>query len=624
MAKKEKEESASLELKEHEIKAKIIACINEFEAASEQNQLEWREKANDIYRLINADVTVVDENGKEERPVHLNRIQIAHERLAAEYGKGLVDFDKWIKVSKGKIGTSSLMTEFEANRLLMCMLDFSEPKVALVDSVRNALAENLICLKIEKYYKKMGDREILQFRWVPKSIEEMLLDPEPNSELYLMEVGIVEKSDLLSNPDFADEADDIKSLSRFDITNRYRKRESDGETPSTTPAGRRFPIKVIQFWGTILDDDGTILKWTNGKELKNVNIFVANNQILLCDPVWNKRFSSSPPYIVSKLLRTSRTKFGNAVLFNGMELNQYYDTLFQNLIDAGLKEGHNVTAVREHLVKNKEVLNGPLKYNTTLYVNEDAPSNAKVFETEKLGQVSQGMLAVTGQVNQMMGESMLANEQFFSGTPQASVSATGQLQSNNIINGLYESHASNVDDLVVENLALETFHDILRAKKEIPDDYLKWVFSDRPQNIQAFKAASKKDILNELGYAFRFQGKGRRGIAAAKAKAAAIVQLSSVIFGNQMLTQELLNSGFSIKSILAEVFKSVEIDPEEMQLSAMEEAILEKRLLVQEEVMGMLQMGPQQPQQPQQQGQMNPIQNMGSEFPVGQQNGQQQ
>lgn len=608
--------------REDEIKQKILACIKEFETASETNQLEWRLKANGIYRLINADVNEIDEAGEESRPLHLNRIQIAHERLSAEYGKGLVDFDKWMKVSKGKIAESSLMTEFEANRLLQAMLDFSEPKVALIDAVRNSLVENLLVIKIEKYYKKMGNREIMQFRWVPKSIEEMLLDPKIDSDLYIMEVGEAEKSDLLSNDSFKKAFDDIKQLSRFKLTDEYRKSESDGETRADAPAGRRFPIKVIQFWGTILDDDGTILKWTNGKELKNVNIFVANDQILLCDPVWNKRFSGASPYIVSKLLRTSRTKFGNSVLFNGAELNQYQNKLMQNLIDAGLKEGHNITAVREYLVKNKEVLDGPIRYNTTLYVNEDAPANAKVFETERLGQVSNGMLSVYGEVNQMMGESMLANEQFFSGTPQASVSATGQLQSNNIINGLYESHASNIDDLVVETLALETFHDILRNKNEIADDYLKWVFANKPENIEAFKKASTTDILNEIGYAFRFQGKGRRGIAAAKAKAAAIVQLSSVIFGNQMLTQELLNSGFSIKAILAEVFRSVEIDPEEMNLSALEESILEKRLLVQEEVMGQIQMMGQQ-QDGQAQGQMNPVQNSGSEFPVGQQNGQQ-
>ena len=564
---------------------KVEAFLARAIAESEDHQLPWLSLASDIYDMIDGRVST---DGAETE-VHLNIVGTAFERIKAELTRGLTNFDKWftVEIAKGNLGR--FMTPLEANRLISLVLDCDNPRTAIVDMLGTMLVENRSGLKIHHYFEELPGRgKSFRVKWVPLTLNNYMVDPaDPAAPLYEFFVSYMPKYRVARLPGIWKSC--LKELRHYEPTNFAQRLRNEGDVDGTvqTAKAARHDIRVLEFWGTVIDENGDVVIWKDGDKeipLEDVQILCANNGKIIADPVRNRRYAGTTPFVTAALLRSGKSPYRPGLLANGLEMNRHMNTLMSSLMEGAIKASHNVMTVKSQFIKNPEAVANGLLPGTVLEANEELPPGVKIFESEKLGDVPAEGLQIYQVFRQLAGENMFASDQFMTGNTKSSETATAQVQSQNVIGGLFEALDAVLEDEIIERVAQETFQEAIRNRKAISDEELLWVFSGDEERAMAFKELPESDLLNALGTAFKFRGKGLRSRAASKGKAQAYVQFASMVMGNPLVAQEFKDS-YSFKTFISKGLESLEIDPEELHLSEAEYDLIMHRKMAEQEAM---------------------------------------
>jgi len=588
-------------------------------------QQPWRDLSLVVYDLIDGRVS----NGQDV-DIHLNQVGTAFERITAELARGLVSFDKWMTVENEPGVLGRFMTPLEAKRLLSLVLDCDKPRTAVIDMLRTMLVENSSGLKIHPYYEELPSGEkSFRVKWIPLTLSNFLADPaDAKNPLYEMYEVYMPKYKAAKLPKVWPDA--VKSLSFFEDPDLSQKMLAQGDIDGNMQNAKRtrHDVRLLEFWGTVLDSDGNIATWDDGEKsfpLENVQMLLANNGRLIATPIPNKRYSQKSPFIRGKLLRSGTSQYRPGLLANGAELNKHMNELMSAMMKGGLKAGHNVNVVHSEFLANPEVVANGLHPDMTLEAAPGMPVGAKVFTSEKIGDIPSEMIQLYQILRNVTAENMYASDQFMTAATRTSETATAQIQSQNVIGGLFEHLDGVLEDEIIERVAQETFQEALKNRKYFTDEELFWVFSMSEDRAVAFRDMPEKDLLRELATAFRFRGKGLRSRAASKARAQAYVQFASMIMGNQLVAQQFLDS-FSFKTFISKGLESLEIDPEELHLTEAEYDLIMHRKMAEQQALAQAQaqaaMGGQEgAPAPEAQGAGNPLQGAAfpSDFPQGQQ-----
>lgn len=605
---------------------KVEAFLRKALREAENHQLPWLQLAGEIYDLIDGRVA-----SESETDVHINTVGTAYERIKAELTRGLTNFDKWMVVEHATGNLSNFMTPLEAQRLVHLMLDGSNPRTSVVDMLGHMLVENRSGLKLHEYECELpGQPKTVRVKWIPISLNNYLVDPaDPVKPLYEFFVSYLPKYKVAKLPGVYQ--DKVKGLRPFTPENISQRLQNEGDIDGTVQNAKqtRHDLRILEFWGTVLDDNGNVFVWKDGDKeipLENVQILCANDGQMIADPQINKRYSGKSPFVTAPLLRSGKSPYRPGLLVNGAELNKHLNVLISSLITGGLKAAHNVCVVHSKYLKNPEVVENGLEPNMTLVTNDDMPSDAKVFETQKIGDIPQEGIQLYQIIRQLAGENMFASDQFMTGNTRSSDTATAQIQSQNVIGGLFEALDAVLEDEIIEEVAQETFQIALRNRKKIADEHLLWVFSGDAERAGAFKEMPEKDLLKLLATAFKFRGKGLRSRAASKGRAQAFVQFMSSAMANPIIAQQFTDT-FSFKTFISKGLEALEIDPEELHLTEMEYELVMHRKMAEQQAMAQA-----QAQQamlggapgPEGQGAPNAMNGAAfpSDFPQGQQEGQ--
>lgn len=582
---------------------------------TENHKLPWRDLANEVYDLIDGRSSTGS-----DVDIHLNQVGTAFERITAEMARGLVSFDKWMTVEMEPGTLDKFMTPLEAKRLLTLVLDCDKPRTAVVDMLRTMLVENRSGLKIHPYVKELASgKKSFKVKWIPLNLSNYSVDPaDPQQPLYEMFDVYMPKYKAANLPGVWKEV--IAKLPAFEDTYLSQKMDGAGDVDGTARSAKqtRFDIRVIEFWGTVLDSDGNVCMWKDGDKefpLENVQMLFANDGRLIATPVPNKRYSQRSPFIAGKLLRSGSTTYRPGLLANGAELNKHSNELMSSLVKGGLKASHNVNVVYTEYLLNPEVVKNGLLPDTTLQAAPNMPPGAKVFTTEKIGDVPEEGIQIYQILRNITAENMYATDQFMTGQSRSNDTATAQIQSQNVIGGLFEHLDAVLEDEIIERVAQESFQEALKNRKYIADEELLWVFSMDTERAVGFKEMPEKQLLELLGTAFRFRGKGLRSRAASKARATAYVQFATMVLGNQLIAQQFSDT-FSFKTFISKGLESLEIDPEELHLTEREMDLILHRKMVEQQAMAQMQ---QQATMEEGGGTVNAPQGAPSEFPQGQQ-----
>ncbi|GEM_PF-6825279 len=593
----------------------ILSCaiesrLNEKVPRRLQNKLNW-----DYFHG-----TIDWSHKRESDPrIHLHKIGVSAERTKAKFKGALMKWDQWITVERHYLPPNPILPDFAARNLLIKQLKNAKAETVISDAILRGLMESRIAIKIgSKYvtkprYTKDGvgalvrdEEKVWQLNLDAIPFEGFLIDTENTKDpIYQIEECRVDYNQVLELSSEEQSADKpfrleaVKSLVAFPQREQEQaERAARGNYIDIPRLRHRKQILIQNFYGTILNEDGTIFEWEteSGEKipLKNVFCVMANESELLIDPMQNKRWSAKSPYISADPLR-SPSNGRKALMDAGVLVNQAQDELFSLALAGALKAAHNVTWYRKDWIADKRVLSGGIRDGDQVAIDASCPPNATPLGTIKTGEVPQEVFTMQQVLDRVFAENVLSNQIDLSGNlPGKQVRATEVVSASTAIADVFDSMSGDIEHDLIEPLAEECLYEIVQHIDEMDEEEVKSCFEDRQDLADQFMKLSPKKRFEQVAGTFKFGGKGLHGLIANQAKGQMMVNLLSTIMSNP-LTQQAVESSISPVKIINEIAKGMGMDIEELKPSPQESQMIQQKQLIREQALAQ-QAGGQQPQ----------------------------
>lgn len=550
--------------------AKIVEVLKDYLNESREAAREWQDKAGDTWDMIHGKIDWSHKAADQSR-IHLNKVGLGLERIKSQFYQGLINFDEYFKIIPQEGLESDLMNAGDAQRFLMRLVGNMDLKTSIVETIGNGAVENVAVSKLQVVNEKIKGRNNMSIKVVPLTIRDYYFDPTMKG-LYEFHESEIDKYELikLSDEKPTNAKPYIKSVvEKLESSIRYEKaqeQDDKGNELHLRSSARRKSIVIHEFWGTILDDNGSIMEYEgpDGKfPLENVIITMANEEVLISEPKKNPRLNGLSPFVASRILRLRDNPYGRSLLGPGVDANRAEDELVSALVDGSLKATYNVAALKIHGLVDPKQATGGIRPGQTLYQNDSLAPNEKLFESQPTGAVPSDALSVLGIIQRSGAENMMSNEIALSGgLPSKQVRATELVQSQNAVGGLFEFFAALVEDTYLEKLIEQIFQEGLQHKNLLNDQDLMYIFNGDAEKAAAFKKATAKQVFDELSHSFRFRGKGVRGIAANQRQAQLLINMFNIIASNPVLQGMFERTGFNGMMMFVDVIKGFGFDGE--------------------------------------------------------------
>lgn len=582
----------------------IKSCLEESRSVEkqprrEQNKLNW----NYFHGTIDW-----SHKRPEDPRIHLHKVGVAAERLRAKIKGALMKYDQWLTVERRYHQDGSILPEFVAKNLVIEQLSKAHGKSKLSDAILRGALESRIAVKlsskqvVKPRFVKKGDTTIREEKTVYQmdlpvmGFEQLHIDVDNQDDpIYIIEEGEVERyriEALASDDQSADKPYNEEML------------EDLGRAPDRSPADEveraakgnenQFPrmkqrnnIVVHNYFGHILDDNGSIMKWKNegGEEVELKNIFcvVANEDKLLIDPTRNTRLSAKSPYIYSDILR-SPNNGRKALLDAGTTINQAIDELMSLMLAGAIKSVHNVTWYRPEWIEDKRALSGGIKDGAQLPLNGSAPPGMDPVGTCETGKVPQEAFAMKNSLEQVFAENVLSSQTDMGQTNTANKLATELNQMSTAISDIFDSIGGDIEEVFMGQLGEEALYDVIQNLDDMDEDEVKACFGDMQQLADQFLQLSPKDRFKQVSGIFRFSGKGLRGLIANQAKAQALINLVNTMMANPMTAQS-SEMTISVSKLLMQIAKGFGLDVEELAPSEQEKQMIAQKQMIREQAL---------------------------------------
>ena len=555
----------------------------------------------------------------EDPRIHLHKVGVAAERTRAKFKGALMKYDQWITVERKYLPPDPILPDFAARNLVLSQLKYAKAETRISDAILRGIMESRIAMKVggefvtkPRFVRDKADNLIRE----EKKVWQLHLDVLPfegfhidteNSEdpIYQIEECRVDYNKVLGlssdeqTPDKPFNEKAVKTLGSFAMREQeHAEKAAKGNYTDIPKLKQRKQILIQNFYGTILNDDGTIFEWetADGEKMPLENIFcvLANESEILVDPKRNVRWSAKAPFITADPMR-SPNNGRKAIIDAGVLVNQAQDELFSLGLAGAIKAAHNITWYRKEWIADKRFLSGGIRDGDQVAIDSSAPPNAIPIGVVRTGEVPQEVFTMQQTLDRVFAENVISNQIDLSGAlPGKQVRATEVSSASTAISDVFDSMSGDIEHDLIEPLALEALYEIVQNIDDMDEEEVKMCFEDRTDLAEQFMKLTPKQRFEQVAGTFKFGGKGLHGLMANQAKGQMMVNLLSTIMSNPM-TQQAVESEISPVKIIREIAKGFGMDIEELKPSQSESDMIKQKQLIREQAIATQAGGDQQP-----------------------------
>lgn len=515
----------------------------------------------------------IDGQSKEFLP----RTSSAIHQLKSVFRKGLIGQSSWFSLDL-PLSARQILTPTDLQKLLSYYLGclycggtqkWDQFDVVMSDAIWLGLLESLSIVKVGGHMV----RELGGAYWYPTikviPFEDYYADPtgeglweihETDVDLYqvleLAEAGIYDRdavSQLVGQSQEKDETD--------------KRDDRDRAQNEVEPHKNRKRVTLTEFWGTILDDDGTPVH-------QNVVCTIANQQHVIRPPEPNPFWHGTSPFVASPLIRIPFSATHRALMDDAVDINFSQNLLYNLMLDGGIGSVWGIRQVRLDALEDPGAVEGGIPQGATLAVKSSLPPNAKVIEQVTESEIPQDAFSLFQILDREFASAALTTEVNLGRIPKGDVLATevneAQQGSNTTLDGIVK----DVEAKLIEPILYKTLMNLLQHRGDLNSDVVinqvgidsafKLMQLDEDKLRRAFDPALIRvhGISESLTRARDFQKQGA---------------FWQIVTSNPLLFQasaKMLSPEKAVRSLL----KSLDIDPTTLALDEMELELLPERL----------------------------------------------
>lgn len=346
----------------------------------------------------------------------------------------------------------------------------------------------------------------------------------------------------------------LKATSGDPIEDRNKEIETD---QNVTFKGRRGRIKLTEYWGTILDENGDILH-------ENIVATLANDKTLIRRPTANPLWSQKHPYTTGALLPVPNAVWPKALMDAPTKMNIALNEIFNLILDGGMKAVNAISQVRMDWLEDPSQVQDGLAPGTALQVNTNCPPGAKVAEPVITADVPRDAMDVMNLTQQEFNAAALTTDLRQGITPARNQSATATVETSNSITSIFQGVAKQIEAEWIQPTLIQQWTTMAQNFKDISFDTLVALFGKKRADELAKLDA--EDIFADTVNGLQFKVFGISLTLSRAQDFRKLMQLLQIIGGSEILTEEFTKE-FSFGRVLNEVISSLDIDTERIKLS---------------------------------------------------------
>ena len=327
----------------------------------------------------------------------LSKIRMAVQQTSSFFQQALADITEWfsIEFKDDTVGKDALLiTPSEAQKLLEYQLEQANYFSHVGLSIQRALLGGLMITKPHgklvpkpKFrLKTEGKGKSLKKNVVAVEDKTWKLDfarirnddwfPDPSgNNMYIieeMDIPLHVIKQRAKGDDAIYDMDKVKELSTNQTEDTYRQHEKNQETGQNSyieHGNHRSMVKIREYWGDVVSDDGELL-------YENVVFTVANDNTLIRKPTGNPLWHQMKPYISTPLLEVDGAVWPIALMDAATKHNHTMIEMLNLILDAAFKKVHSPSQIRVLDLANPEQVADGIKPGTALKVKSSLPVGA--------------------------------------------------------------------------------------------------------------------------------------------------------------------------------------------------------------------------------------------------------
>ena len=529
----------------------------------------------------------------------LPKVRMAGEQFAAFVKRALTQFGPWFQID-ARTDMPTPMREEKMSELLLHMLDniyigngrTTSFATMVTDGVKLGLFEAEIILKIHgeycaktrhyvepggAYVQEDGTEQAVEEKLATKTLWPWklrvdLIRPDyyfpDTSGRGLYDIHETER-DLYQIVDMAEkgvyDAEVVAQISQdfTDAESELREARAKGQRTSQPAAGRKR-VKLLEYWGTVLDRDGMVSH-------RNIVMTVANDKYLIRPPEPNPFWHGMCPILAVPLVRVPLSVRHMALYDDAVMLNMACNELFNMMLDGGLAAIWGVRQVRVDDLENPEDISDGIPQGKTLAVKSSLPYNAKVVEAVSTGQVPAEAMAVFEALSREFNQAALTNDVKLGTLPSRAVTATEVNDASNSQTTTLDAIASDLERELLVKALTQIFLVTMQHLGEM--DSHEVVAAIGPAATLALARMSDAQRYAAFGNAYNFKVYGLSSVMTRARDFQRMMALLQAVTTNPLLMQSFMKK-FSPDKTLRQIMKMLNINPDSIQITPEEQAQL--------------------------------------------------
>jgi len=418
------------------------------------------------------------------------KVPTSVEQMCAFVKKGLITFGDWFSIHLDR-SLGYTVDGAQIREVMKCFMNdlwhknnvSQEITTVISDAVKMGLLESLIILKVHGGMLRTRQPSFRPASRATKSDDELEFE---DTEAWRLRIDLVRPEDYYPDPtgnglyeihrverdlhEVLSAAEDgmydqevVKQLIGMDFKRPEdeKRQERDRNQPETVKPGFRKKVVIDEFWGTLLNDDGTVA-------YRNSVAAVANDRFLIRKPEPNPFWHQESPFVVAPLIRVPESVWHKALYDHASDLNIAINELFNLMLDGGLASVWGIKQLRMEDLEDPGQVAGGVRQGVTLSVKQTLPHNAKVLETVSTGEVPRDAMLIYEAVNREYNQAALTNEMKVGQLPPRRVLATEVIEVTQSQAVTLDGLIGDLETCIMKPLLRKSWLTILQNADDIP------------------------------------------------------------------------------------------------------------------------------------------------------------
>lgn len=513
----------------------------------------------------------------------LPMVAMATEQIAGFIKKSLVDNQDWFSVDlRGR--AAGILRPEQAVRLLQGMIE-TRPQVdhgqtdlatLMGDAVKTALWGSLLILKV---HGRTMTPPTLDGTVAPPPFWALQIDlinpddyfPDPTGR-GLYEIHRVER-DLHEVVEMAEQGIYDKAVVA-EITQDFSLKEEESRShamrnqPVPPSPDWRKRIILEEYWGTLLGDDGRVVK-------ANIVCTVANDRWVIREPEPNPFWHGQSPFVVAPLVRVPFSVWHKALLDHATQLNYAANELFNLMLDGGIASVWGVRQIRADWLENPSQISAGIPQGATLAVKAETPVGAKVVEQVTTGNIPPEATGMLNLVDRQFQSATLVNDIKLGLLPAKQVKATEIMEASQQSASFFDSLVRDIEQQLMVPLLTKSWLTTLQHFDEVDPGLAIAALGE--EAYAGMRMLGTPVLVQEVGRPSAFRVFGLSATISRGREFQRLMTLMQSVSGNPLLLQAFFKE-YSVTKIIRRLFATLNIDPDSLKLTPQEEAELAARM----------------------------------------------